>query len=257
MTGKEFSQMCKARGFRRMASGLYERCIGDGVYQTINTGFRKYIDTASSNYSNTNRKSNYIDISLRSIFSYLPEYYFAPQRKCGGITPELLKGSSAQTEKFNGIEEQYAQMSEFGFDVLDEVNTQERLLDLRLKIERTQEGKRLHNLDFADLFLITGQGEEANFELSHCLAHHTVGFRLTNEQLLHTGQYEEYCKELERTWEMGVNRVAELWRHYLTHNYKELYRYLSDNYDRNMKWIEQYGIPVADDFYARAIPEQY
>ena len=257
MTGKEFSQLCKNRGFRRMASGLYERCIGDGVYQTIYTGFRKYVDTSSPNYSDANRKSNYIDISLRSLYSYLPEYYFAPQRKCGGISPVQLKGNGSQTEIFHGIEAEYEQMLEFGFDLLDEVKTQERLLDLRLQIFRNHEEKRLHSLDLADLFLVTGQGEEANFELSHSLAHHMVGFRRTNEQLLRTGRYEAYCQELERAWETWVKRAAELWTWYLTHNHKELQRYLYDNFNRNIKWIEQYGIPIADDFRPRSIPDKY
>jgi len=66
---RDFTRLCKENGFKRVKQNFYARCIGDGVYQTIHTGYKQYIYPFSSEYSEKHRKANTISIGIWSLYA--------------------------------------------------------------------------------------------------------------------------------------------------------------------------------------------
>lgn len=168
-TEREFAKMCLSRGFIRRAQRYYVRCIGDGIYQTIYTGFKKYLDTTSPNYSPENRKSYYISIALRSMYSCYTEHIFADERDSGGYTPVDLCNGHKYSGPFHGIEQEYDYMEQEGFDVLDTIDTQEKILEWWDAVQVVDTGERIHSICLVEPLLLCQRYQDAENELSTSL----------------------------------------------------------------------------------------
>ena len=106
-TERMFSKACQSRGFARLAPRFYARCIGDGIYQTIYTGFKAYIDVDSPHYSPEHRKSYYIGIGIRSLYARHEEELFVPGKDAGEYAPLELCLKRKASGPFHGIETEY------------------------------------------------------------------------------------------------------------------------------------------------------
>jgi hypothetical protein len=251
-TEREFSKMCISRGFARLAPRFYARCIGDGIYQTICTGFRKYIHTDSPNYSSQDRKSYYISIGLHSIYSCHCEDAFIPGKAPGGYRPADLKAKEKYKGIFNGIEEEYRIMEEVGFDVLDTINTQEAFLDWWAKVEVLSSGMRIHDIRLVEPFLLCGQVYEAEIEISTSFIHGISAYR-SYQKRIEQGLDEHYPPYEQRIQESAEKELT-LWHWCMSKKYDEMSQYISDNYQRNCTWIKKYGIPVIQHSQQRSMP---
>lgn len=254
MNRREFTQLCKSRGFARLAPNFYARCIGDGIYQTIFTGFRRYINPESPFYSSTNRKSAYISVSVWSLYTHLPRDFFDPGSTGYGIRPDILIGSKDRNAMFHGIEPEYEMMRDKGFDVLDSVDSQERFLELYGRVFLNAEGGRMHRSFLIAPFLMSGDMENALFEICYSYTHGMNGFYHENHPLLAAGQYEEYCQKEICTIE-NLHVIRTLWLAWLCSDQRTFSEYLQSNIKRNLKFVEEHNIPIAPDLTIREIPE--
>jgi hypothetical protein len=85
-------------------------------------------------YSSAHRKSNYIGISIESMYTNWGNELFQLRNCPGKYEPCDFMGIDAPL--FNGIEDQFTQMIEYGLDILDGINTQEAYLQLETKPQR-------------------------------------------------------------------------------------------------------------------------
>lgn len=258
MTRHEFEKLCIAQGFTKQAKQLYVRCLGDGVFQSIYCGFSTYIDPESPIYSVSNRKSNYISIGIYSLFSQCKRELFDPsEQKGGGIySPNDLSPYHNEAKKFFGIEYEYDKMNDYGFAALNEINTQEALIDFYCKTKLSHTGSRVHSLSLVEPFLITGRVEDALIELSFHFTHTWVGHTITRRSSADSGN-TTWIHETEEQLEKVLAPIVFLWRAILGKRYQELFAYLSKIYERNIGWIEEFDIPLSNGFRKREIPHKF
>lgn len=239
---REFSQMCIKRGFSRRAPRFYSRCIGDGIYQTIYTGFKKYIRPESPNYSVQERKSYYISIGLRSIYSCYDERVFSSDKDSGGYVPADLIHKCKYSGFFNGIDTDYQLMECDGFDILDEINTQEKLIEWWDSVQVVDTGHRIHDIHLVEPLLLCGNIKDAQNELSVNFIQDIDAYvsyldHVDSGVLSKDDSYDQRIR-------CGVKHQLNLWRNCIGGNKKELHEYIEANYIRNMAWIQKYGIPT-------------
>ncbi|MEE1327186.1 MAG: hypothetical protein UHS47_01425 [Oscillospiraceae bacterium] len=258
MTNREFERICKAHGFVKQAKHLYVRCFGDGVFQSIYCGFSTYIDQDSPNYSSSRRKSNYISIGIYSLFSQCKMELFDPSERGGGgiYSPNDFCPQSNEDKIFHGIEHEYDKMNNYVFSMLDEINTQEALLDFYCKTKVSHTGSRVHSLTLVEPFLLTGQIEDALIELSFHFTHTWVGktISLSNSP---DASNRGWIFELENHMEKVLAPTVFLWRAILGKRHQDIIAHLSENYDRNIGWISQFDIPLSNGFHKRKIPHKF
>lgn len=258
MTHQEFEKVCKTHGFARQAKHLYVRCVGDGIFQSIYCGFSAYIDPESPNYSSIKRKSNYISIGIYSLFAQCKMELFDPTERGGGgiYSPNDFCPQNNDNKRFHGIEHEYDKMTDYGFSILDEINTQEALLDFYCKTKVSHTGSRVHSLSLVEPFLMTGRIEDALIELSFHYTHTWVGHTITHSNSPDAWKVT-WISELEDHMEKVLAPTVFLWRAILGKRYQEIYAHLSENYERNISWIAQFDIPLSNDFHKREIPREF
>lgn len=253
MTQREFEKMCIAQGFSKQAKQQYVRCLGDGIFQSIFWGFRRYVDPKSPSYSPTKRKSNYISIGIYSLFSRCKKEYFDPSECGGGIyLPNDFCPPSSEHKLFHGIECECDKMAAYGFAALNSINTQEAMLDFYSRTKTSNTGGRIHSLSLVEPFLITGRVEDALFELSFDFTHTCVGHMITR----HNDSIEwpkGWYAELEERIERSLAKDVCLWRAIMGRHSQEVCSHISENYERNINWIREFNIPLPDNFQKRQI----
>ena len=242
-TERDFAKACLIRGFSRLARRLYVRCIGDGVYQTIYTGFRDYISIDSPLYSDENRKSYYVSIGLRSLYSSLREDDFADNRGVGGYRPGDLLQKCKYSGRFNGIEEEYSFMEQCGFDTLDTIDTQERLLELWDAIQTTADGNKIHDPQLVEPLLLCRKKDEAEYEISTHIAQSTDAY-MSYLDRVECGYLTKDSSYETRYWNK-MRHELKLWRMIAWYHHDDLGRHVAENYNRNLMWAKQYGIPTS------------
>lgn len=254
---REFTKECKTRNFSRLAPSFYARCHGDGLYQTIYTGFRDYVDPSSSSYSDAQRTANTIRIGIRSLYSQWKETIFVPGR-CAGVGVMELVEKRRINKMAQGILTEYRQMEEYGFDALDALDTQEKYLDFWSAVNQIPAvgGGRVHSFQLIAPFLMCGKTEEAVFEISRAFTHTMVSFYREGDILLQNGQQDVYLqKEAEKKVLLSMH--MQLWHWIVGQKFEEVNRYLSESYCQNMSWVEKYGIPLSPNFVPRQIPDKF
>ena len=239
---REFSKMCIKHGFLCRAPRFYVRCIGDGIYQTIYTGFKKYIPPDSPSYSPEKRKSYYISIGIRSLYSQYDERVFSSDKDSGGYSPADLNKKCKHSGLFHGIESDYRYMDCGGFNVLDTITTQEKLLEWWDAIQVIDTGSRIHDLHLVEPLLLCGNINCAEVEISisyiQCMdAYISYLDHVRCGRFIKDNSYEQRIRN-------SLSEQLQLWRWCAGRNKEELNEYLQANYARNMAWVQKYGIPA-------------
>ena len=123
MSDSEFAELCKKRGFSRRKD-RFSRCIGDGVIQLI------YINglRISNSIRRPNDNQHYITFTFLSLYAQIPEMCFEPIPVPSPHYAENVIGKNFERAPFKGIQFEYDTMRDYGFDFLDSVNTQEKML---------------------------------------------------------------------------------------------------------------------------------
>ncbi len=256
MNHQAFMRLCKLNGFRKTAPYLYARCIGDGIYQTIYTGFSKYIDPPSPYYSVPKRKSKYISISILSLYSTVPEYAFTSGTKDLGYRLDMLIDSGDRKHIFHGIEQEYEIMGDVGFDFLNSINSHERLLEIICNRSTDIITSRKHDISLIAPFLMCNDVENALFEICYAYTHRFAGFHKVHADLLTSGNEKEYCQceicEIE-----ALSEITSLWEAWLTGDQRYFIEYLDANLKRNLLWAKKYNIPFVEGFKILDIPNKF
>lgn len=220
------------------------------MFQTIYTGFRQYVSTKAPSYSANHRKDYYISIGLYSMYSHWPEHIFVPGRNCGGYEPCNLLDDT--TKPFDGIEQEYTQMLDRGLDVLNSLDTQEKILAIRNRTMITARKGRVHSFDLVGPYLACGKIEDALFEIDHQYTHSVIGFFRTTDCLLTAGANQTYLAELSALRER-LCEAEHLWVALISCNYDVIWAYLEDTFERNCALARQNGIPFHPDFHKKKI----
>ena len=241
MTESDFKKLCETHGFARLAPHFYARCYGDGVYQTIFTGFKEYLCPASASYSENCRKSNYISIGIRSMYSCYNEDIFVPGKNAGGYRPADFLNKRKNSVPFNGIDEEYDIMNAVGFEILDTIATQESLIEWWRAVHVTDTGKHIHDFQLVAPLILCEYIDDAETEICVSYMQHMSSLQsylnhVKQGNILHNSAYEQSVRRQTDT-EMA------LWKHLISRRYNELNMYLKENYLRNMSWVCKYEIP--------------
>lgn len=133
-------------------------------------------------------------------------------------------------------------MEETGFDVLDNISTQESLLEWWETVQTVASGDRVHTLQLFVPFLLCGRIADAETEI-----------RISHAQCV--SALQSYRNRVDQgyiprdyTYEQRVREKADnemhLWTCLNELNFNNLYSYMRDNYLRNISWIRKYGIPM-------------
>jgi len=247
-TQRDFTAHCKKHGFQRLAPHYYARCVGDGIFQYIYTGHKKYLDPESPLYSSAHRKSNYIGISIESMYTNWGNELFQLRNCPGKYEPCDFMGIDAPL--FNGIEDQFTQMIEYGLDILDGINTQEAYLQLETKPQRTGIP---HRYPYIAPYFLCGEIEKAYFEICHHYLNAIDGFFMAEDKLLRKGEEHLYVVLLQETKERQAQFI-NLFRAMRVCKYDYIIQYLEQNFEQNVATARKNGIPFSKDFHMRDMP---
>lgn len=253
----KFGKECIRRGFARLAPHYYARCYGEGLYEVIYTGFRRYHSSKAieENPALANHKSYYISISIRSLYWSWPELYFCDKRDQGTFSPGMLLYGKRNAPPFRGIQDEYRMMEQGGFDLLDQVKTQADMLELyREKANYFSRG--IHNLALVASHLLCCNMFDAEVEVTWCFTQRMMGTFSQNQQLINEGRNEEFLDEIYKQMERSAH-VRLLWNAFMGQRNDWLASFLTENYERNMGWVEKYGIPIHPNFKPCEIPADF
>lgn len=234
----DFNQLCKSHGFKRIGPSNYARCIGDGIYQTIYTGGRQYIDPESPHYTTAHRKSNYLSIGVWSMYSNRMEDDFKPGIMPGWYSPHDLSLDANPDKRFHGIEAEYQMMADYGFIRLDQINSQEEMLKLYMHTQTGKGGEHIHTLELVEPFLLVGKKQEAMFEVSHYCMHSLARFMRDSNVAYLTDR---------------VSEQTELWVALLTDNRNIIQSRITHNFQQNSRWALENQIPFLLDYHERKL----
>ena len=251
----EFKKECLANGFANLKPNYFARCVGDGVFQTIYAGFKQYVSTEAPSYNARQPKDYYISIGLYSMYACWPEPIFVPGRNCGGYVPSDLLGDT--NKPFEGVEQEYKQMLGGGLSVLNSLDTQKRILELRNQVMLSARQSRIHSFDLVGPYLACGNVEDALLEIDHQYTHSVIGFFRANDYLLTTGDNREYLKELSALRER-MSVAERLWVALISSKYDFVQSYLDAIFERNCTLASKNGIPFNSSFHKveRRLPEE-
>lgn len=215
------------------------RCIGDGVLQLITTA-----DTA---YTVSVEKSNYIGINLWSMYADLKEYYFQYDKHLGGYIPENIVGQK-NFSSFHGIQSEYQIMIETGFDFLDSITTQQKLIDSVLYLQTMRSGEPLHwYTELCAPLLICGNYAEALSRLCGLYTQNISAFLEKSSDLRCVEHAEQYIQK-ELAFENEIKHRFDLLYPVLGKNKGKIKYLLKSYFERNFSLAKENGIPFSDNF---------
>lgn len=250
MNEKNFALLCKQNGFQKAAPNLYCRCYGDGLYQMIYSGFKKYysMQAIDRDPSRANHRSRYITIAVRSLFWKWEPGTFSVVRDAGEYAPcDMMPYELGHEYYFNGIEEEYKIMEAYGFSALNAISTQQDLLDLFCRSQIGKNGYRIHNEALIAPFLITRNFYEAEIEIASAFLRREVYLEDLKTNLTRVGRIDQYDRLHSRTVQR-LNAGKKLWRAIIETDYNYLRAFLEINYQKNMEEITQNNIYIHPSF---------
>lgn len=243
----EFSAICKKRGFSKRRN-VYSRCIGDGVLQILSLDETAYMNPASPEYTNTHRESKYISIGFWSMYSPLPEHYYSSGNHVGVYTPENIIGQRFSSETFFGLQSEYQIMMSWGFEFLDSITTQRKLLDATYLLDCiARGGPKSHQTNLCAPFLICGEWLNALNRLNGLYTHIWLSFHLEYNHLRDAGQLDLYLQK-EKECEEGLKPTVEFLMLVLRRREDEILDYLESCFKKNLRLAQENKIPFSDDF---------
>ncbi len=136
---RAFRRQCIEHGFISKKQCFF-RCVGDGVYQTIRVNESCFVDPFSPFYNASQRRSKRVVLGLFSIYAKLPEDWFNPRFGAGTIDARNIIG--CKDSPFLGFQDHVAIMESRGFDYLDSIDTQRKLIDAVEKLSEFQPSLR-------------------------------------------------------------------------------------------------------------------
>lgn len=247
ITSREFSAICKERGFTKRKS-VYSRCIGDGVYQNLFIGDKAFMNPSSPEYTNTHRKSQYISIRFWSMYSNVPEFFYTEGEHIGVFTPENLLGQRFSSDTFFGIQAEYQIMLTKGFDFLDSIVTQKKLLDAVIQLQSVEFSQPIpHDTQLCAPYLICGEPNEAYNRLNALYTQNWTAFHCNYDLLRKQGHIREYLEKEDEYLEHTAPTV-ELLNLVLGKDNRRIQQYLRDCFQRNVRLAQENGISFAADF---------
>ena len=238
ISSRDFTKLCQERGFSKKGK-VYMRCIGDGVLQLITTA-----DTA---YTVSVEKSNYIGINLWSMYADLEDYCFQYDKYFGAYIPENIIGQK-KFSSFQGIQSEYQIMIETGFDFLDSITTQQKLIDSVLYLQTMQSGKPPHlDTKLCAPFLICGNYAEALSRLCGLYTQNVSAFLEKSRNLRCVEHAEQYIQK-ELAYENKIKHRFDLLSPVLGNNKDKIKYLLKSYFERNFSLAKENGIPFSENF---------
>lgn len=235
---RDFTRLCKEHGFTRVKQNFYARCIGDGVYQTIHTDYKQYIDSFSPEYCEKRRKANTICIGIWSLYAKWDD----PLDLLGMYSPGDLEGK--REIHFQGFGAHCRQMIENGFSFLDGITTQEKLLEARMKIDSNYgSGKWIHDMWLSAPLMACGKWDDATYEVCRHYTHTWDTYLSQYDFLRNDDQYKKYFDK-ERECQKRLELTELLWHKLLIRDHAWLQKFLTENLKRNTQYLQEHGIIV-------------
>lgn len=246
----DFAVLCMKHGFCKQGK-TYSRCIGDGIYQSISIASTEYLNPKSPEYTPMNKKSPCIKIGIWSMYSSLPEFYFSDRRFIGDFYPENFMGASFQENTFMGFNYEYEIMREIGFQTLDSITTQRKLVDITHRLQSIQYGFILpHQLLLcAPLFLCGEQSLVLN-HLYGLYAQRWLNFHTKHDHLKEKGQIQEYLR-LEGLCQTSMKEISNFLHMIIGKRYTEIQELLVEYLNTNILLAKNNAIPLCDNFCGR------
>lgn len=228
---KELTRQCIKQGFSLTTPKTLSRWLGDGVLQQIFYG-----------------ETNKIWIGLTSMYSDLPDIFWKSNIPFTTYLPQNLHGLPTTNSSVGSFQEDISLLMDGGLVVLDEINTQEKLLKFALKTNNIQ-GKppHLHNDRFWGAYIVCGLWDELMHEVCYSYTDVCEGFRRTKENI----SLIESCQPVKffenyLSLDKKLKRLSELWCALLLNDRGFLEQYINTNRNRNFEQAKARNIPIVD-----------
>ena len=133
-------------------------------------------------------------------------------------------------------------MEREGFDVLDSIDSQEKFIEWWDAVQTIESGSRIHDICLVEPLLLCGKQNDAEYEISISFIQGVDSYvsYLEHVECAGIGRDDIYEQRIRNS---SRNELT-LWRWCIGRNQKELQKYISENYSRNMAWVQQHGIPT-------------
>lgn len=250
MTSRDFSKLCKEKGFFK-AGDSYYRCIGEGIFQHIFIGEKDKLLADQAMYSPFHRYERTIKIYVRSMYD---DYSQSSEKIASALGPYVsvysLIGENEPT-RFEGWDKVSDYMRDYGFPVLDLLKTQAALMQ-----HASSWYKQGHSLALFETYLFCGEYDRAASALEKAFAESWFSLLLACQHA-ECSQGQKKQITIDCSPNVGIHGLAEklnhapffLEKYRLTKpmNQKDAKEYLSKNYQRNMVYLQQLGLPIQEE----------
>lgn len=231
-TTKDLTDQCKKYGFALTNKCTYSRCIGDGVLQQVYHG-----------------DHDHVWIGITSMFSDLPTIFWKSNIPFTTYLPEHLHSLDCQRiVRTSQKSEDISLLINGGLSVLNEISTQEKLVQFANHINAIQETSlHLYNNRFWGAYIQCNMMDELMHEVCHDYTDICEGFRRTKENcsLLKNHQYDEFIANYLAMNEK-LSKLGDLWKALLLNDRDFLVRYAQGNLEKNMAQIREKNIPMVN-----------
>lgn len=228
---KEFTRQCIKQGFSLTNQKTLSRWLGDGVLQQIFYG-----------------EPDQIWVGLTSMYSDLPDIFWKSNIPFTTYQPKNLHGMPTTNSRVGSLQEDISLLMDGGLAVLDEINTQEKLVKFALKTNDIQgRSPHLHNERFWGAYIVCGLRDELMHEVCYSYTDVCEGFRRKKENVSLIENYQP-VKFFENylLLDKKLERLSELWCALLLNDLGFLEEYTNTNLSRNFEQSRVRKIPILD-----------
>ena len=244
----KFTSACIKHGFSKKGR-VFSRCIGNAIYQNLSIDMSDCVTANSSEGFHARRKVPFIRIGIWSMYSNLPSFYFTDRKHIGSFYPENLKGTRFDARAFMGIHGELEIMLSTGFDFLNSITTQERLIEITHTLQYVQHGFVLpHQLELCAPYILCNKYAEALNHLYGIYAQNWLNFHAKYDNYKNSGLFDEYIKR-ENDFESEMHHITSLLYNILGQKKEEINAYLCTCLRENVRLAQENNIAFSDNFH--------
>ena len=228
---KNLTEQCIRLGFSLTNENTLSRCIGDGVLQQIYCGDRENIW-----------------VGLTSMYSELPDIFWNSKVPFTTYLPKNLHRMPVLHFEVGSQKDDILLLMDGGLEVLDNITTQERLIEFALQTNSIQsKTAHLHNSRFWGAYIKCGMTDELMYEVCHDYTDCCEAFRRKKENI--TLVKNRQCVRFFENYlvfDKKMSKLSALWHALLLNDFGFLKQYAYENFQRNLKQAKVHKIPVLD-----------
>lgn len=230
MTLKSFSKICLDHHFKRDGD-KFCRIVGDGVFQMIYIGSKEKFRADHPLYTATHRYDRCVVVYIKSMYSECEPDGSNIDDLCG-YSFQVHNMQGVHNYRFEGSSYEYDWMAQYGFNILNQIDTQEKLEDYLFHQMNNSVNEDETNYDYRlfDIFLRCGHYYMARMAVAQLYAHNCLvsyGCGKSEEEILKETNMSKFSQRYMITWPRYREAVSDR---------------LKSNYSKNMQRVAWLGL---------------